>query len=310
VVDAHPAPYRDPDRVAGGYNNEAANVDSRSLMRDAPFTLQPTIDFTLTAPYVSAPSVQFPGRPAVSVFNDAIGYYPGAEFVAPSPTQPEAWLTKQWDASTVIPAQRPYGIAAPGYRAADELGFACLLNPDGTVSTLGDIEGGLAYDGGTGNPGDYNAQYGWRVELIAEAPDHTWGQVRIYNLLPYRSSQAVSYAQPGRVAISYVLALTNAGTVTQTRQFTYTLDSRLALVSQSWPTGSAPGPAYGWNGTLAPGESKRFVLVADMALAPPESPIFLTTTLVYDDFINPQVTETLVTRAAVTNTVYLPVALK
>ena len=49
-------------------------------MRDAPFSLAPTVGFTMTTVYSGVMS--FAGRPAVSVFNDALGYYPGAEFVA------------------------------------------------------------------------------------------------------------------------------------------------------------------------------------------------------------------------------------
>jgi hypothetical protein len=40
---------------------------------------------------------------------------------------------------------------------------------------------GLGYDGGTGNPGDDGTQYGWHVELIEEAADHTWATVRVWN---------------------------------------------------------------------------------------------------------------------------------
>ena len=46
----------------------------------------------------------FAGRPAVSAFNDALGYYPGAENVPGGPvgqTTPR-WMTKQWDASVTV----------------------------------------------------------------------------------------------------------------------------------------------------------------------------------------------------------------
>ena len=49
VVDAHPEPYRDPYYVAQGYNNEGANVNTRSLMRDAPFSLFDSVGFTMKA---------------------------------------------------------------------------------------------------------------------------------------------------------------------------------------------------------------------------------------------------------------------
>ena len=51
VVDSHPDPYREPNMVAAGYNNEGGNVAHRSSMRDAPFTLQNTVGFTMTNTY-------------------------------------------------------------------------------------------------------------------------------------------------------------------------------------------------------------------------------------------------------------------
>jgi immune inhibitor A len=122
VVDSHPEPYREPGMVAAGYDNEGANVRHRSLMRDAPFTLQDTVAFTMTNshyPYTSTEfTTAFPGRPAVSEFDDGLSYYPGAEYASrgPSYSPPSyKWLTKQWDASVVLPSTNFYGIKAPGY---------------------------------------------------------------------------------------------------------------------------------------------------------------------------------------------------
>jgi immune inhibitor A len=195
VVDSHPEPYRDPDMVAMGYNNEGGNLTSRGQMRDAPFTLQDTVSFTETDPYrEGAQAHSYSGRPAVSIFNDALGYYPGAEYVVRGPAYPPTqfkWVTKQWDASVNIPSLAFYGIKAPGYTANEEFRWDCTPYLSGPYTGylgcywLGAATG-LGYDGGTGNPGDSfvngsSGAYGWRVELIEEAPDHTWGKVRIYN---------------------------------------------------------------------------------------------------------------------------------
>lgn len=184
VVDSHPEPYRDPYWVEQGYNNEGGNVPHRSLMRDAPFTLQDTVDFTMTVPYVYT-TTHFQGRPAVSSFYDGFGYYPGAEFVPGGPYQTAPrWMTKQWDASVVIPAQDFYGVKAPGYRTgqgtASRFRFDCTREADGYVYCY--YVPDLGYDGGTGNPGDLGVQYGWKVTLIEEAEDHTWGLVQICNV--------------------------------------------------------------------------------------------------------------------------------
>lgn len=185
VVDSHPEPYRDPDYVTN-YPNEGANIAHRGLMRDAPFTLQDTVPFTHTDPYrPGAKQHSYPGRPAVSVFDDRFGYYPGAEFAVRSPYQGPGWMTKQWDASVVIPSKAFYGIKAPGYTGNQRLRFGCSIATSGSFKDylLCYSFAGLGYDGGTGNPidADLSAPYGWRVELIEEAPDHTWGKVRIYH---------------------------------------------------------------------------------------------------------------------------------
>jgi immune inhibitor A len=190
VVDSQPEPYRDPDMVALGYDNEGGNVSHRGLMRDAPFTLQDTVPFTHTDPYrEGARAHSYAGRPAVSAFHDSMGYYPGAEYVRRGPAYPASqfkWVTKQWDASAVVPATSPYSLKAPGYTANEEFRWDCIPYLSGPYAGflgcywLGATTG-LGYDGGTGNPGDSMAQYGWHAELIEEASDHTWATVRIWN---------------------------------------------------------------------------------------------------------------------------------
>jgi hypothetical protein len=191
VVDSQPDPYRDPDMVALGFDNEGGNVAHRGLMRDAPFTLVDTVDFDHTDPYrAGAQKHSYEGRPAVSAFHDSMGYYPGAEFVRRGPAYPLSqfkWVTKQWDASAVVPATTGfYPLKAPGYTANEELRFNCLAYTGGAFAGflgcywLGPGTG-LGYDGGSGNPGDSLAQYGWHVQLIDEAADHTSATVRIWN---------------------------------------------------------------------------------------------------------------------------------
>jgi immune inhibitor A len=185
VVDAHPEPYRYPDLVAAGYNNEAGNLTSRGQMRDATFSLKDSITFMNKDPYgwanVPDPQwVQYPGRPAVSAFHDAWGYYPGAEFVPGGPVGQTSnrWMTKQWDASATMPAKSFYGIKAPGYNGTDRMRFGCSTNAAGQVLCYS-YAAGLGYTGGSGNPGDSLAQYGWHVEIL-EQTDST-AKLRIWN---------------------------------------------------------------------------------------------------------------------------------
>ncbi len=190
VVDSHPEPYQDPYYVQMGFDNEAGNVSSRALMRDAPFSLNDAVPFTMTTkpcpslgtckintPYSSTPGwvytpTAFAGRPAASSFHDSFGYYPGAEYVSRGPgyVPPSVkWIANEWDASVVIPATTTYALKAPGYMADDEFRFGCLKNLEGSgVGKLPCYVVSLDNDGGTGNPGDDSAQYGWHVQILAQ----------------------------------------------------------------------------------------------------------------------------------------------
>ncbi|MDD5371626.1 MAG: immune inhibitor A, partial [Anaerolineaceae bacterium] len=129
VVDAHPEPYRDPYWVSQGYPNEAANLDSRGSMRDAPYSLNATYNFWANPPYTYAPTF-FAGPAPISFFDDSLSYYPGAEFQPGGPVgqTTKRWMTKMWDTSVVIPSTEFYGIKAPGYNGTDRMRFGCSLN--------------------------------------------------------------------------------------------------------------------------------------------------------------------------------------
>jgi len=182
VVDAHPEPYRDPYWVTAGYSNEAANLPHRSLMRDAPFSLDPSVSFHMSANYVVDTNTVFAGRPAVSTFSDSLGYYPGAEYVACSPDYLWYWIwcTRQWDASVVLPATRFYGINAPGYTASSVFCYYAERHN-------GDLwaywcNSGIGYDGSAGNPGDVDGAYGWHVQILSQSP--TQATLLVQNSMP------------------------------------------------------------------------------------------------------------------------------
>lgn len=176
VLEAHPEPFRSPGWLAGGYPNEGANMPHRGQMRDAAFSLWKGVDFTWNGE-------PFAGRAARSVFDDAFTTYPGAEYVSRGPgyTPPVSiWATKQWDASAVPPARGHIGIAAPGYTANTEFRFRCTPGSGGTLSCSWLGAGvGLGYDGGTGNPGDAGAAYGWKVEILSQTASQA--QLKISN---------------------------------------------------------------------------------------------------------------------------------
>ena len=156
-------------------------------MRDAPFSLKDSVDLHDTDPYgwanVTEPeSLEYPGRPAVSAFHDAWGYYPGAEFVPGGPVgqTSKRWMTKQWDASTVVPAKTSYGVKAPGYNGTDRFRFGCSLNAAGQVLCY-PMRPAWATRAAPATPVTRLAQYGWHVEIVAQT-DAT-AKLNIWNSL-------------------------------------------------------------------------------------------------------------------------------
>ena len=161
----------------------------------------------------------FSGRPAVSTFNDALGYYPGIADEGDG----TYWSTVDWDASAVVPAKDVYSVkAAPGYP-----GYHIMYRGDGWFGFWGWDEAGY------GNPGDNNVQYGWVVELVDEGTDGTWGQVMIYNqrvtFTPSYAPAAITGIDQGDTyTITYQTVIENTGAqVADTVCLTYTLDSAL-----------------------------------------------------------------------------------
>lgn len=177
LVDAHFEPWRS---TTSGYVNEVANVNGRVQMRDAAFGLRNTQPFQLAERWRNYnPDEVFPSRPAVPAFHDSLGYYPGLEYVPRGPGDPRTiWATKHWDASVVIPAPEPYGVAPPQYPIGSALRFGGEAYPGGR-SAWWWFPSGVGYGGTTGNPGENN--YGVHIKVIEEAADLSWGKIRVWN---------------------------------------------------------------------------------------------------------------------------------
>jgi len=294
VVDSHPMPYKDPNLPAHSWlGDENSNVTTRMQMRDATFTLQDTVDFTMTVGGAFIVSdTHFLGRPAVSAFNDAMGYYPGVEDAGDG----TYWQTVDWDTSVAIPALDTYSVAGgPAYPGYHVQYIGDYRDP---VGWYGFWSGGY---GGTGNPGDENVQLGWQFELIEEAADHTWGKVRICNVQPLETSyEPKEISTAGVSYLTYTVTLNNEGSLPQSRWFTFTLDPLMTFVSASWaPTGTLEFPTYGWAGEVPTDTSMSFTLVAsiDVSLGTLQVPggMDVTTTFEHNDFMNPVYVEDMVT---------------
>jgi immune inhibitor A len=204
VVDAHPEPYRDPYWLAQGYACERANVFGRALMRDASFSLSNTPAFSMDPPYVKM-ATNFAGRPAVPLFSDALGYYPGLEKAILPGGDTNRWMTAQWDAGVVIPCAGNYGVKAPGYPAGSN--FWYVLQEKATSGTnlymkytTNLVAGGTTPAGGSGNPGATGAAYGWNVRILSQTP--TQALVRIWNGAPFEIT-SISRASTSSVSLRF-----------------------------------------------------------------------------------------------------------
>ena len=108
VVDMNYQPMR-LGTTAGTYQG---SLNSRASSYDAGLTLQATNGFTISKVFASdtvtldGPFV-FPSEPAVTGFNDVLGYYAG--FFADSPCDPGYVCFANRDGSAVIPARSLYG---------------------------------------------------------------------------------------------------------------------------------------------------------------------------------------------------------
>lgn len=179
VVDSHPEPYLDPYDVSRGFPGGVAAVNSRSLMRDAPFSLRDTVGFTLRQNFGVEETTTFAGRPGVSKFSDSKGYYPGFDYLLGGPKESaKKWIAAQWDSSVVMPSKSAYAVKAPGAKAGETMYY-----DSGPYYDTGTIWSRYNYvldaAGGNGNPSDVGGQYGWNAQVLHQTDK--MGVVQIWN---------------------------------------------------------------------------------------------------------------------------------
>ncbi len=157
--------------------------------------------------------------------NDAYGYYPGYY------TDAEG-VVKVWDedASAVLPSR-------DGRTYSTRITQADRSRPHALDGTS---PGGQHFYG-SGNPGDDNAQLGVHVEVVDQAPDGSWGAVRVYNAgLDYFLSADRPLALPGQ-EVRLQVSAHNFGDRGQSLSSSVTLPAELELVQG----------ALTWGGTVA-----------------------------------------------------------
>jgi immune inhibitor A len=166
LVDSHFDPFRRQGEAAVKDPSTLNNLPSRPQSSNVAFGLNPTYPFRecfelLPAEPFSSYCTDFAAQPAVSMFTDALGWYPGLELRGSS------LFNRDIDASVVIAS-----VGTAPYTTR-------IVNPDG--SPLTDLYGlDLGFTVlGTGNPGDAGVAHGVSIEIIRAAKDNTWATVRV-----------------------------------------------------------------------------------------------------------------------------------
>jgi immune inhibitor A len=258
VVDVNYQPMRLFD--AEGYEG---SLNSRASSYDAALTLQPSQAFGLSKVYglLDAGPFSFVSKPAVTSFNDTLGYYAGFYYGDPCP--PGYICYANTDGSVVIPARDKYSTRITDFGGNPFYGlYGAAFSP----SWLG-----------SGNPGDDMVQLGMNVRLLSQSADHTTGTVRVYNYSVDFETTASLGAQlsPTHGEVIYTTVVTNSGTETATNvSITYNLDSGLNFVYSDCPgtltTSQAPeGMIKVCNiPSLAAGASRTIHLAAETLSLP------------------------------------------
>jgi len=226
VVDSHPFPYGWEDYL---YDTGApVRLSGRVQSADAAFTVQDTISFTIrlgydpaTGEYVETPleTKIFGPRPAVSVFHDSIGYYPGFYYMG------DGYL--YWwdvDASAVVPAQDNYTTKITDL---DRIPIYDFYGLDvGTVL-------------GSGNPGDDEVQFGLHLAVTDQAEDGSWGMVHFWNSMKGLDTSFevdATTAEKGDALTYTCLVEQNIGTA---------VDALAVIPLNTDKVGYVPGSAFG-----------------------------------------------------------------
>jgi len=247
VVDPNFQPVQRPS--GGSFSSSLESLDAALSLQD-----QPAYTLTLRHPTTGAISAtdRLAGSPGRASFDDALATTAGLRRAEDGTLEP-------WDpdGSVVTPSR-------DGRRYSTR-----VTNPQGD-SALASY--GLPHAGahvlGSGRPGDDNVALGVHVEVIDQAPDGSWGVVRVHNgALDYRLTvsevQEVSTSDP----VTFTLSIDNRGSVAQTVTWTLTIPTE---EGRDVLEGDAQGVAE-----LAPGTSWQVhVLLRAARDAPPYSRSF------------------------------------
>lgn len=223
VVDTHPDPVLRPS--GGPFNGALQSLDAALSLGRQP-------DWSMEIRDPGGREVKgtetLSGQPGARRFDDAHGYAPGLKVGADGKVAP--W---DEDGGVVLPS---LGGAIYSTRVVDADGRPA---PD---------RYGQPYAGfhvlGTGRPGDANLQFGVRLELVDQAPDGSWGAIRVSNTgVDYTLSAEPRAVFPGGT-VRLDGTIVNRGSVTQAVSVTmeaWNAGRRIFDASSSVPVQLDPG---------------------------------------------------------------------
>jgi uncharacterized repeat protein (TIGR01451 family) len=186
-----------------------------------------------------------------------------------------------------VPAKEFYGIKAPGYigtgTSQQEFRFNCATYPGGRLSCYWfGTNTGLGYNGGSGNPGDIAAQYGWHVAVVDQAEDGTWGKVVVWNGNAVTSvEKTVSREQAYAGAIlEYQIMVKNLTPVAQEFTLSDPIPANTEIVRRI--NYNPATNAVEWSGVLEPWGFKTFHVYVRIKSGTPGGTALVSTATVKD----------------------------
>jgi hypothetical protein len=229
---------------------------------DSGLTLQDTDAFTISG-YWGLPGSgpwSYAAKPAVTSFNDTLGYYGGYYYGDPCPAGSVCWVEQ--DGSAVIPARGLYSTRISDFDYQPIYGF---YGYPWAPSWLG-----------SGNPGDDNVQYGVNIDLVSKDGDDAYNSTATLRLRNYSvdmNTTAASYILGSTYQVVYTTEVANLGQETaEGVQYEIILDSQLSLVSvdASGASANAIESSDGVGitvGDIPAGESATVTVVSEMPLS-------------------------------------------
>lgn len=277
LVDSHFWPYEWSNYA---YNTGAfLRVNSRVQPGNASFTLQDTTPFTLnlgydpaTGEYVDTPleTKTFGPQPAVPVFHDSLGYYPGLWY------RPGLYY---WDkpASMVIPAKDIYSTR--------------ITHLDRTPYTglYGATVSGLPL--GSGNPGDDGVQYGLHIAVLEKRPDGSGAKILTWNSPALTKVEMTGAKKVKRAAsyLDYQVKISNTTPMAQAVTVTDVLPENTLLLSPTKGYTNVDNTLV-WTGTLQPGQVKVINLTLRIVPGTPAGTVFTNSVFVEDGAVGSSAT--------------------